>query len=90
MIIRTAKDEVKILAKQFKAIAIVGPRQSGKQHWREAFFLLCLCLLGINKLEQLSLHPLKGSLFENYVIGELIKDRYNKNILFDLYFLARQ
>jgi uncharacterized protein len=29
---------------------------------------------------------LKGGLFENYVIGELIKDRYNKNIPFDLYF----
>lgn len=47
--------------------------------------LVC-SLLGITKIEQLSLHPLKGSLFENYIIGELIKDRYNKNIPFDLYF----
>lgn len=30
MITRTATDEVKILAKQFKAVAIVGHRQSGK------------------------------------------------------------
>jgi predicted AAA+ superfamily ATPase len=30
MITRIATDEVKILAKQFKAVAIVGPRQSGK------------------------------------------------------------
>lgn len=47
---------------------------------------LACSLLGITKIEQLSLHPLKGSLFENYIIGELIKDRYNKNIPFDLYF----
>lgn len=30
MITRTAEEEVKLLASQFKAIAIVGPRQSGK------------------------------------------------------------
>ncbi|MCR6721909.1 MAG: AAA family ATPase [Chitinophagaceae bacterium] len=30
MIKRTATEEVKVLASQFKAIAIVGPRQSGK------------------------------------------------------------
>jgi len=47
---------------------------------------LACSLLGITKASQLTLHPLKGSLFENYVIGELIKDRYNKNIPFDLYF----
>lgn len=47
---------------------------------------LACSLLGITKASQLTLHPLKGSLFENYVIEELIKDRYNKNIPFDLYF----
>lgn len=47
---------------------------------------LACSLLGITKASQLTLHPLKGSLFENYVIGELIKDRYNKNVPFDLYF----
>jgi uncharacterized protein len=47
---------------------------------------LACSLLGITKAEQLTLHPLKGSLFENYVIGELVKDRFNKNIPFDLYF----
>ncbi len=30
MVTRTATEEVKLLAKQFKAVAIVGPRQSGK------------------------------------------------------------
>lgn len=47
---------------------------------------LACSLLGITKASQLVLHPLKGSLFENYVLGELIKDRYNRNIPFDLYF----
>lgn len=47
---------------------------------------LACSLLGITKASQLTLHPLKGGLFENYVLGELIKDRYNKNIPFDLYF----
>ncbi|MES2454269.1 MAG: AAA family ATPase [Bacteroidota bacterium] len=30
MITRTATEELKLLSRQFKAIAIVGPRQSGK------------------------------------------------------------
>ena len=30
MIIRKAEDEIKVLARQFKAVAVVGPRQSGK------------------------------------------------------------
>lgn len=47
---------------------------------------LACSLLGITKAEQLPLYPLKGSLFENYIVGELIKDRYNKNIPFNLYF----
>jgi uncharacterized protein len=47
---------------------------------------LACSLLGISKATQLSSHPLKGSLFENYVICELIKDRYNRNVPFDLYF----
>ncbi|KAA8485398.1 hypothetical protein BDE36_2051 [Arcticibacter tournemirensis] len=43
-------------------------------------------LLGIKSVSQLTLHPLKGSIFENYVVGEFIKDRYNRNTPFDLYF----
>jgi len=30
MIDREAEAEIKVLAKQFKAVAVVGPRQSGK------------------------------------------------------------
>lgn len=47
--------------------------------------LVC-SLLGITKASQLNLHPLKGSLFENLVIGELVKERFNKNLPLNLYF----
>jgi predicted AAA+ superfamily ATPase len=39
--------------------------------------LIC-ALLGIQNENQLNYHPLFGSLFENFVINELIKSRYNK------------
>ncbi|WP_256013411.1 ATP-binding protein [Desertivirga xinjiangensis] len=47
---------------------------------------LACSLLGINNSEQLLTHPLKGSLFENYVITDLIKSRYNRNEALNLYF----
>ena len=43
-------------------------------------------LLGIRQKEQLDTHPLKGQLFENYVISEIIKSNYNTNAKKDLYF----
>ncbi len=33
--------------------------------------------IGINRIEQVSRDPLRGSLFENLVIAELIKQQYN-------------
>lgn len=38
--------------------------------------LLCY-LLGIENLEQMETNPLKGAVFENLAIGELLKSRYN-------------
>lgn len=35
-------------------------------------------LLGIHKPEELLTHYMRGALFENFVIGELIKQRFNK------------
>jgi hypothetical protein len=43
-------------------------------------------LLGISKEEQLSQHPLRGSLFENLVVSELIKLRTNRKEEINLYF----
>ncbi|SFF05951.1 hypothetical protein SAMN05518672_11512 [Chitinophaga sp. CF118] len=47
---------------------------------------LACSLLGITKATQLTLHPLKGNLFENFVVGELVKERFNKNLPLNLYF----
>ncbi len=47
--------------------------------------LVC-SLLGITKAAQLNLHPLKGNLFENLVVSELMKERFNKNLPVNLYF----
>lgn len=43
-------------------------------------------LLGIQNTEQLKFHPLAGSLFENFVIGEIQKKIYNRGINQKLYF----
>ncbi len=34
-------------------------------------------LLGIKNTEQMNLHPMKGNLFENFILGELVKLRTN-------------
>jgi predicted AAA+ superfamily ATPase len=47
---------------------------------------LACALLGIQNSKQLTTHPLRGSLFENFVIGELIKKRYNGGKPDNLYF----
>lgn len=47
---------------------------------------LACALLGIQNQEQLLFHPLKGSLFENLIINELLKSRFNKSLPNNLYF----
>ena len=47
--------------------------------------LVC-ALLGLHQADQLSLHYLKGNLFENFVINELLKSRYNSANLQPLHF----
>lgn len=47
--------------------------------------LVC-SLLGIQNEKQLNLHPLRGSLFENFIISELIKKRFNAGEPGNLYF----
>ncbi|HTI07702.1 MAG TPA: ATP-binding protein [Puia sp.] len=47
--------------------------------------LVC-SLLGITNVDQIPLHPQKGSLFENFVINELVKERFNNNEPHNLYF----
>ncbi len=47
---------------------------------------LAVWLLGIQNLDQLSIHPQRGSLFESWVITELLKSRYNAGEMSNLYF----
>ncbi|MBU0483634.1 MAG: ATP-binding protein [Proteobacteria bacterium] len=44
-------------------------------------------LLGIQKVEHVSAHPLRGALFENLVIAELLKKRSNRGQTDNLYYL---
>jgi predicted AAA+ superfamily ATPase len=47
--------------------------------------LACL-LAGIQNAEQLITHPMRGPLFETWVAAELIKHRFNKGLLSNVYF----
>ena len=43
-------------------------------------------LLGIMRVEQIKTHPLRGALFENMVVAEALKQRFNKGRPDNLYF----
>jgi predicted AAA+ superfamily ATPase len=47
--------------------------------------LLCY-LLNINSPDQLATHFAKGAIFENYVLAELLKTRFNKGLEANMYF----
>ncbi len=47
---------------------------------------LACALLGVQEAEQLYSHPLRGSLFENFCISELIKGRTNQAKVPNIYF----
>lgn len=43
-------------------------------------------LLGINNVAQISVHPMRGALFENYIVAEIVKEKYNRGEKANLYF----
>ncbi|MDE6395925.1 MAG: ATP-binding protein [Muribaculaceae bacterium] len=47
--------------------------------------LLCY-LLGITTVDQLAVHPLRGAVFENLIVIEMLKNRYNMGLDSNLYF----
>lgn len=51
---------------------------------------LAAWLIGINTVEQLDVHPLRGALFENLVVNEFMKKRYNEGEQPLLYFYRDQ
>lgn len=51
---------------------------------------LAAWLMGIRTEEQLSIHPFRGNLFENMVINDFYKRKYNQGERADLYFYRDQ
>lgn len=51
--------------------------------------LLCY-LLGIQKPEQIRIHPLRGAIFENWVISEIFKSKFNQGLQPHFYFWRDQ
>jgi predicted AAA+ superfamily ATPase len=47
---------------------------------------LAAWLLGVQSADQISIHPLRGALFETWVMGELLKERYNRSLPSNLFF----
>jgi predicted AAA+ superfamily ATPase len=47
---------------------------------------LAAWLLNIQDVDHLSIHPSRGAIFENYVVTELLKKRYNQGLSSNLYF----
>ncbi len=47
---------------------------------------LACALLGIQSQNQIQTHPLRGNLFENFVVGEFVKTQYNAGKQGQLYF----
>ena len=47
---------------------------------------LACWLLGIRSPEHLALHPMRGAIFESFIISEFLKSRYNRGLPPDLYF----
>lgn len=47
--------------------------------------LLCH-LLGVQRASDLAVHPLRGFLFENWVLGEMLRERFNDGRRSNLYF----
>jgi predicted AAA+ superfamily ATPase len=47
---------------------------------------LAAWLLGLRAPDQLALHPMRGALFENFIVSEFLKARYNAGQPADLYF----
>ena len=47
---------------------------------------LAAWLLNIQNREHLAIHPQRGGLFECLIVGELLKDRFNRGLESNLYF----
>lgn len=51
--------------------------------------LVCY-LLGIHSIDQLSAHPLRGQIFENMIVSDMMKNQYNKGLDNNMFFYRDQ
>lgn len=88
----TAKSWISILETSF-LVTLVQPHFSNlnkritkapKLHFLDSG-LVCY-LLGIQSAEQLKTHPLRGAIFESWVVSELLKQRYHQAQQANLYY----
>lgn len=88
----TARDWLTVLEASYLVIRIQPYHQNfGKRLVKtpKLYFLdvgLMAWLLGIHQAEAIEAHAMRGALFETYVVGELLKSRYNHGKPNDLYF----
>jgi len=47
---------------------------------------LAAWLMGVQSADQLAIHPQRGALFETWVVGELLKGRFNRGLPSNLFF----
>lgn len=74
------------LAINYPVVTVTGPRQAGKTTLAKACFPNVDCVnleapfLGIGTETQMASHPLRGALFENMVVMDLVKTRFNRGL----------
>ncbi len=92
----TAKAWLSVLVAS-NIVAILPPyfRNLGKRLIKRPrlYFLdtgLICSLLNIRNAQDLALHPLRGALIETFVMGELLKNKFNFGSPFDYYFWGEQ
>lgn len=92
----TVKSWLSILEASF-IIKLLPPfhRNLGKRLIKtpKLYFLdtgLAAYLLGIGRIDHVFAHPLRGALFENLVVSDLLKKRYNLGQTDNLYFLRNR
>jgi len=68
----------------------MGPAvlSASKFDFESATGLACW-LLGLRNTAQLDLHPLRGAIFESWVVSEITKQRYNRGESNGIYFFSR-
>ncbi len=88
----TAKDWISVLEASYIVHLLAPHHQNFNKRLVKTpklYFLdtgLAVWLLGIQTVDQLSIHSQRGTLFESWVIGELLKSRYNAGEVSNLYF----